>query len=722
MGMLPDDAAAERQKYLDEYGAALEQDKDEAITWRKTYEQRWIEAERQLRDGTTSLSGTKEQGGYMSPATDKPAHMRASDNITAPITRKIFARVSNMLFGTDEQQADIVPTPVPRPTPHMLEGLDPNDPEFYAKFESKASKSAAAMERKIKDYMAEANYSTQGRIAIKDGCEVGTGVIHGPFPKKVAKKISNTQMDEAGNPVTSITYDEVIVPSVARLDFRKFYPRPARNMGECEGVFLLDLMTSKRLRGLIGQPGFDEEQIKRILETDPNPGMLNDMPNVSDAGNIKAVLKGKYPMWKYIGPIQTKCLTYMDPEAAQEDNETIDGEVWFCQGITIKAVPTDGEALPFHVFNYREDPDSIFGFGVPHDISHDQFDRNLMWSAVKLNALASAFPIIGILKGTFETENGPIDYPLRKPIVLKSPDMDVGKCIQVETVPSTIGDAMLIYDRAGMNAENHAMVQPMEQSAGTDVKMGAAMFAMLKIEDNIIQADAAKNWDDNITKPLLTGFIDFELLHGDDKDCKWAFDVIPKASSHLLTKDILAQQALQVLMMAQNPANAPFYKMYELNKMVIDQTNLDADLVMIPKEQAEAMQQQAAQQPTPEQMAMEAEKYKVDKNFEAVQVKAQADIQIANTRAETAVLTGEMALEAASITAASDEVMTAQEQESRMRIAALSTRAKEYGETLKDQREREATASKTMLEAEKLASKEAGDMLEVQVEKTPRLA
>ena len=103
-------------------------------------------------------------------------------------------------------------------------------------------------------------------------------------------------------------------------------------------------------------------------------------------------------------------------------------------------------------------------------------------------------------------------------------------------------------------------------------------------------------------------------------------------------------------------------------------------------------------------------------------MKAQNELEIAKLKAQSEQLVAQMSLEAASIKAASDETMTAAEQDSRKRIAELTLQSKAFNESMKDQREREKDAAKLALEAEKLASKEAGDMLEVQVENTPRLA
>lgn len=687
----PEALEAERRKTLDEFGDALTNDLADAISWRAKYEQRWIEAERQYNDGRTALSGVKMTGGVWNPET-LPPHQRATDNITKPITRKIDARTCNMLFGTDESQFDI------EASAKSGMGAFLTDPELAAE----------AMEKKISGQLSSSNYATHGRSAIRDGDKVGTGVIYGPFPKLVTERIGNSTTTQDGSAVTMFTLETKTVAAVERLDYRRFYPRPARNMKECEGVFILDLMTRKQVEKLKEDSSFDPEQLDLILADEkPKYDKLFESPALSPGGEMSPTMKDKYPFWKYYGPVKTKCICALN-EGYEDEKATIDAEVWMCQGIVPKVVPRDGEErLPFHVYNYQEDTESIFGFGVPHELANDQFDVDYAWAQMKLNAAASAMPIVGIIKAMLDSENGAMAWPPRRPIDFVGDDLS--KAIQMMVIPSTIGDISIIYDRAKNNASEHAMVQSIEESAPARADIGAAMFAMLKIEQNIVTANAAVAWDDQITKPLIEAFIDFELAYGKDPATKGAYDVVPRAATHLLTKDIQQQQAMQALALSDNPANAPFYKRYELNKIVISRSNLPVDQIMNTKEEAEAIQQQQAQQPNPEIMKLEMQK-------EIETLKAANELEIAKIKANTDLMVAEAQLEAASIKAASDEFMNSQEVDSRARIADLSARLKAATEQTKDQREREKTAAHTALEAEKLASKEMGDALEVKYE------
>jgi hypothetical protein len=700
-------AQEEERKWLDEFGQGLMTELQEAIKWRAQYEERCLDAEKQVLSGQVDLGkakGTKDAGGAMNP--EVRLHERATDNQTAPQWRKIKARISNMLFGTDEVQADIEPSPKATATSFSAQ------PTPDAPLSKIADDAAESMEQTIKDYLAEADFARHGRAVIDDGTKVGIGVLYGPYPKLVTEKIGKTTT--LGS--TAVMEFDIItktVPSVERLDWRRFYPKPCRTMEECEGVFVLDLMTKKRLEKLKLDPKCNAEQICRILEGKANTDSLLNTPLLSTNGEMSPTIKGKYPVWKYVGTIPSKCVSVLYGSEDKKEQD-IDGEVMFCNGITFKADPRDGEErLPFHTYSYITDPDSVFGYGVAHEVKDDQHDINLAWASMKLNARATAMPIIAWNKALLDPDQGVVEYPFQRPIDFEHDD--ITKAIQVMTVPSTIGDITLIYDRAKNNLIEHSMVQSVEQEAPARADVGAAMFAMLKIEQNVVTANAAITWDDCITKPLFQAFIDFELFHGDNPANKGAFDVVPKAASHLLTKDIQQQQALQLAILADNPANAAYFKRYNLVKIVVGKSNLPVDQVMNTEEEANQIAQQQAQQPNPEIV-------KIEKQAETERYKADIDLKIAQIKAETDLVVGEMALEAASIKAASDEVMTQAEQDSRERIEALSIRAKALAEQLKDSREREKTASHTALEAEKLASKEMGDMLEVKVEKTPRLA
>ena len=686
--------------HLDDLGSKLEAEKEEAVSWRTPYEQRWLDAEKQIREGYTKLSETKD-------IRTKQPHQIA-DNITKQKVRTISARIGDMLFPTNDSNFSIENSPIPALSPIAQ---TPGAEQDAAAKQQLAEQSAEQMEQTVKDYLDECNFAAQGRLAIDDGCGPGTGVIKGPFPKKVKHKATNTVQTPAG-PVSSIVYEEKIAPHGSHVELRNFFPYPARNMRECPKVFELHLYTKQQAAKLADEPGFNKEQVNALLQSEPELGALVSRPCV-DA----AVMKDRYSIWEYHGPIPKGCLSYFGVEVSDDDKLTVvNGEVWFCQGVVLKAVLSDVERPPYYTWSYEKDPNSIFGYGVPHTIEHDQHAANIAWSAMLLNATQSAFPITSIAKGAYTVEAGDEKWPPRRPVIVNAPDMDLGKVIQFTVVPSTLDTTSVIYERAKQNADEHSMLPVMAQGEPSNAVPTASGMAMLLNASNVVQRYAAKQWDDEITVPFVGAVVDWELLHGQNPANKGVFDVIPKAASHLLVKDVQLQQSMQLLMLADNPNNAIYFKREDLIRNVVSHLDMPSDQILNSPEEVKALQQQQAQQPNPEAIKAEVEKYKADKQFEAAMAKAQSDKEIAQMKANADVLVARMGMQAATIQAASDERMTAEEQATRANIAALDTEAKNYQATLTDQRERQKDATKTTLEATKIVNEQASLNAELQHE------
>ncbi len=120
------------------------------------------------------------------------------------------ARISDLLFPTDDRNWGIQPTPIPRlggkakeaqaaaiaKVAEANKAADAGDPtaeqiaaeagEFAAQVRSyyaaieEAKRRAEWMERTIEDQLVESDYITQCRDVIEDGCKLGTGILKGP--------------------------------------------------------------------------------------------------------------------------------------------------------------------------------------------------------------------------------------------------------------------------------------------------------------------------------------------------------------------------------------------------------------------------------------------------------------------------------------------------------------------------------------------------------------
>lgn len=715
---------AARQSYLNDIGAKLEAQKNEAIQWRRTFETRWVEAEIQYQEGRTPLTEAKD--GNLSKA---ETHRQTPDNITRTKVRTIAARLQDMLFPSSDRNWDIDPSPIPD-----IPGLTP---EQTANIQDIAKARAKRMDRRITDDLAECRYAEHGRSALFDGCKLGSGVIKGPFPRATTSKRAMTRVLETvfgQTQATELVSETKIRPAATRVDLWNFYPQPSRNMEECGHTFELHLLTAKALRDLAKQPGFDPEQINQLLEQKPDAGRLNDRPVVSRATSrtdMAAIMKDRYPIWEYRGPVPRECLEHFGVKLREGDNLTVfNGEIWFSQGVVIKSSVSpleDGDSQSYYVWCYEEDPDSIFGFGVPHVCASDQHGANITWSATVLNAIMSAAPQGGVLKGALRSQDGSqpdLTYDRPRMWVLDSVD-DIDKAISWSVVPNTTGDTMAVYERCKANADEHTMLPLIAQGEPSAAVPTSSGLALLMNASNIVQRQAAKAWDDRITVPMLRQFVEFEMLHGDDEEAKGDFNVVPKGASHLLVKDVQLQHTVTMLQMADNPANAPHFDRRFLLDNLVGFLDLPAEKAMLPMEKVEQMLAQQAQQPDPEmakaELMAQIRREEIAAENERVRMRVEGDL-----------LVTEMNQQTAAMKLASDEKITLQDVAAKLALIETAERVKTLRTEIDSQRkaaieaERERTkrinaGMQAELKAQDQADKRRSQQVQIAAERPLRL-
>lgn len=710
------DNRSPRDVYLDGIGTKFEAEKNEAISWRAEFDNRFADAERLYRFGSMRIPDTKDE------RQDKERHRKVPDNIVRQKVRTIAARIQDMVFPTNGGNFGLEHSPIPDLGP-VASAMDHGVAMDVVALKEIAAKKAQKMEQILKDYLEECDYSKVGRSLIMNGCKYGTAILKGPFPRVVKHKKRTTIQGPAG-PVVQFEFDKKMCPVAEEVDVRNFFPMPARCIEECEATYELHLMTKSQVRRLAEQ-GFDPEQVNRLLAQEPDCGSLAERPMLARDGTSAAVLKNKYPIWERRGPLPRECLSYFGIELPEEDNlTTVHGQVWFSQGITLKAAPSDLEddTQIYHVWCYEKDPDSIFGYGVPHACAADQEAANLAWSAAVLNAMASAIPITAFLKGALEAQDGDMQWPPQKPLILKNLTEDLGKAVQFQVIPSTVGDSLAIYERAKQNADEHTMLPFMAAGDATKAQQTASGFAMAINEINIVQKQAAQSWDDDITARIIPAFVDWYMLHGDDDEAKGDYDVVPQVTSHNLIKDLQAQQLMQLLMLADNPGNSAYLNREKIIRNLAGALDGAMDDVLNSPEQVQEAQAQQAPPPDPrleiEQMRMaEAEKQRAHE-MEMARFKMQVDLQVSQNT-----------LAAADIKAAAQTQLAQDDMAVRERIAAQSEQTKRLQADIdarlklrdQDAKDRKAAAD-LRLKAHQITAKERSEQRQIAVEKPVRLA
>ena len=638
--------AESRRMQLMELGITLGQKLNKAIIYKGPIEARMLLDEAQYW-GQLGGSSTKDDiaAGRRGSSGSMPV-----DNKTRSKTRIAAARIGDMLFPTNTPNWALRPSPYPEvPDDQLAEeyqrqmALQAPGPEgappaplpvdYEALADAVADQACRKMSRRISDVLSESMYPKHGRAAIVEACRLGTGIVKGPYNRGILRRRYRPLMLE-GQRIDVLETDVVPTPAIARVSVWNFFPMPARNVEECEAAFELHLPTATMLRQMVVSHGFDKEMTAEVLRQGPHRGEVDSLlsQRASITGENNVSYEENWALWEYHGPIPRDAIEAWgyDLENEEDELQSLYGEVWFCHNLPLRVSLTMLEAdssLPYHVFNYEKDETSIFGFGIPFIMRDDQRVIDTMWDAMQFNAAVSAGPQIAITKGVMTPSDG--SYNIRGPKLWykNDEDMSIKDAIEVFVIPSTIQNNMPLYEQAKANAdENTNLPLMLGDTMGQAPAIPTSGLSMLINQQNIVQRQAAHNWDDDVTARLIPRMYDWFMQHDPDPSIKGDFEVEVRGASYLLIKDTQAQHAqLLIQLAAQDPGLAQMLNLDALYRVYLGFMDIPVERLLKSPEQVS--REKAAAPPDPMQQLMVEEKT-------AIVEKLRAETAAANAKAQ----------------------------------------------------------------------------------------
>ncbi|MFT6773586.1 MAG: hypothetical protein ACJA1L_001296 [Paracoccaceae bacterium] len=175
-----------------------------------------------------------------------------------------------------------------------------------------AEKRASAMQDQIKDQLDEARWPAQARIGIMDACKLGIGVFKGPIVG--AKRRRGWEVatgDRAGPAQYQMTWTPEDQPSVKRVDPWNFFPdMSVSNLEDGEGDFERHVMNRKALRALAREDGFNRDAIRRLIAGGKYTADISSMMRLRAISDEYAVVeKDTVCVWEYTGPVEARDLS-----------------------------------------------------------------------------------------------------------------------------------------------------------------------------------------------------------------------------------------------------------------------------------------------------------------------------------------------------------------------------------------------------------------------------
>jgi hypothetical protein len=646
-----DNSDANQRRILRAYGnilSDLESEYRRRVAARADLETRWEQDLRQYHgryDETTEARLKRQK------------RSRVFVNITRKRTHGWEARLSDMLFPTDDKNWGIQPTPNPEMSAkassalrkaqmyadrasrmHQAgnaageqKALDQGLPHRAAHKEAMgalddAKKRADAMQNLIEDQFIETNYGIKVRQAIHDACKVGTGVIKGPLISATIKR--KFVKDPTDPKLWRMVAAEEKKVEWQRVDYFNFFPdMTVPTIDEGDGTFQRWLPNAKELKAMTAAKGFDKDTVRQLLKDGPQsatPLYLSKLRLINNSGTYDLNKAFEVVEWHGVldkeqleamaGALGTDTARGMIEDLELDELDELPVIVWFCQGKVLKygPHPLDSGLSLYSAFQFEKDETCPFGYGVPYLMRDSQAALNGAWRMMMDNGSVSTGPQIIIDPEQIEPEDGQRRIVGNKLWLRKGESRPNRPAFEFHQVVDNQPQLAKIVEMARDFADEESIMPLIAQGdQGTHTTQTKGGMAILMNASNVVFRRVVKNFDDYMTVPNVTRAYEFNMLHSNDDSVKGDHQVDARGSSVLLVKEMQAQNLMTMaLQFTNHPVLGPLTKAAQLYRRLVQAHNLPADdFVKTDDEiaQDEAERAQAAQQDDPEMQKLKVQ-------------------------------------------------------------------------------------------------------------------
>lgn len=671
----PEEVTAEESlaQRLESLGMRLAKKRDDWIRERRSQgiDKRWQQDIDQyhMRDeanrSSSQMMEAAEQGFPVTKSHARPTRSTVFIGLTRQKSNAGEARFSDIILPTDDRNWGIKPLPVPELT-RMAKSMAPaihsdtQQPAVDANGQQLSESDIAAiimkiarhysdgMQTEIESQLTECGYNGELRKLVHYAAMMGTGILKGPIVENKFRRSWRKGTDATGKPFYELDFVKEQRPTSCAVDPRNVLVDPAcgDDHQKGEGIFERFIANGQSIRDLAKQPGYMLSQLRKVLEEGPKRSMTMEKPvDGPDKDIDTSYLTKTYELWDYWGTVN-----YDDAIAAGIDSDLLpdfDPEdplssvsvcVILINDRIVKAFlnPVDTGDLPYDFFNWEKVVGSVWGYGIPYLMRAQQKVINSAWRQLMDNMGITAGPQIIVKQQGLVPADGEWTLTSRKIWYNQTndtPSAEMMHAIEFEShaeeIKGVIEFAMKLVDE---ETALPAIAQGQEGQAGEP--LGAAQMRMNSA--NVVLRRLVKQFDDDITRPHIGRYYNYNMLYSENDDIKGDFVVDARGSSTMVVRDIQNKAILGLMGAAANPAFAPYLDMKHLFIMAlkaqqIDPEDIMADDATIQKNlQAQA---QAAQKQDPSiqiaQLRAQAEGQHGDKQIQIAQIAAQAKTEVA---------------------------------------------------------------------------------------------
>lgn len=548
-----------------------------------------------------------------------------------------------------------------------------------------AHRRADGMQSEIHDQLLEGSYQAECRDIIEDACKVGIGVLKGPVLNyRMRQRWQKIEGGPEGAETYELSVSEDNRPAAYRVDYWSFFPDPdARRPEDSDGFYERHLMSKKKLRDLAERSDMDKDAIRAILRGDvkdgATPQYITELAQLT--GQKSSDLKGTYQVWEYTGPVDIEDMQLLAEAFDDEDlmAELEDGDplveyhakVWFCEGYVLSFAlhPLDSNEPIYSVYQLERDEHSMFGFGIPYLLRHPQRMVNGAVRMLMDNAALGVGPQVVANQNAVQPQDDdwalkPLKVWLRKNVETGpgNPPFETFDIPVNQPYLSAIIDLgrAAIDEEAGIPdiAAGELGAMPQQTAHGMSILMNAA---------NVLFRRFVKNFDDDVTVPMIRRFYHWNMQFNDKSEIKGDYEVDARGSSVLLVREMQSQNLIGIAKnFGDHPIYGPLIKHDEVLKEIFRSLMLPAEQVTRSERELKDYLKERAKQQEPEQQArmMEAQAKQEEVKIRAMEVDAK--VQIANMEADSRVQVAQLNYDADMMTLAEKLNLQVEELQAKM--------------------------------------------------------
>jgi len=649
---------AKQNDMLDGLAQFVDKCFSERRSYRTTIESRWLNAE----NGYLGSLGSNVNDTKNPFKTDGPEEMHPRFNLIRTKVDNTVAALITSQFATGDKNWNIKPSPnaelcaedmrlaaqkaqekaqpqaPPQPNAPPPPPAQVTQEMVKAEVQKLSNEKARAMSATIEDQLNGCSYGNNMRDMVMDYVKLGTAIGKGPTNSARMKKSYTLDYTSEGKRVYIPKLGFEPRPGVYRVDPWLFFPDMTTNdPSKIKDTIEVHPYTARQLQDLKANDGFYEDTIDEILKSKPKSWEA-DISAFGPAGltsGTERLFKDKYLLLEYHGPISTKKLDLMEISYSceNEEEETVFGEIWVCNGkvIRLEVHALEGQnEVPYAIDNYMKDPGSVFGFGLPDKLQDQQRVTDKAYYLALWNVGLSAAPISIINKALLSPAGVGQGFDVQPGKVFLANEfdssVDISKAVQFIDIPTQQESMMRFMDYVRGLAEEEsnmpAIMAGMQTPQGEESATGIAVRGENATAPLFFQS---QQWDDKITKKVIGWMYDWNMQFNPDDFIKGDYEIDVVSTTQYISQQKARLDLQNVLMMSgQDPEMGIQIDRGDAVRALLATMKLPDGMVRTPEAvEAERQRQAANQQPDPNMLKAQADMMNAENKGKELEIRAQ---------------------------------------------------------------------------------------------------